>query len=66
LKDFPPDPNSPQSTVSTVEREIRETGGEATAIAVDTRKFESIQELVEKTIKVVESTFEAFPRANGY
>ncbi|KAI1505589.1 short chain dehydrogenase family protein [Biscogniauxia marginata] len=48
---FPPDPNSPQSTISTVEREIREAGGEATAIPVDVRGFESIQRLVDKTIE---------------
>ncbi|TVY24116.1 hypothetical protein LHYA1_G006666 [Lachnellula hyalina] len=35
-KPFPPDPNSQQSTISTVEREIKEAGGQATAIAVDT------------------------------
>jgi ketopantoate hydroxymethyltransferase len=49
---FPPDPNSPQSTINTVEREIREAGGEATAIEVDTRHFESVQRLVDKTIEV--------------
>lgn len=48
---FPPDPNSSKSTVSTVEREIREAGGEATAIAVDTREFSSVQQLVDKTIE---------------
>jgi NAD(P)-dependent dehydrogenase (short-subunit alcohol dehydrogenase family) len=47
---FPPDPNSPQSTISTVEREIREAGGEATALAVDTRDFASIQQMVEQTV----------------
>lgn len=47
---FPPDPNSPQSTVSTVEREIREAGGEATAIAVDTRDYVSVQKLLDKTV----------------
>lgn len=52
LKSFPPDPNSQDSTISTVEREIREAGGEATAIAVDTRKFESVQELIDRCIKV--------------
>ena len=52
MKPFPPDPNSPQSTISTVQREIREAGGEATAIAVDTRDFESVQKLVAETIKV--------------
>ena len=47
---FPPDPNSQQSTISTVEREIREAGGEASAIAVDTRDFASIQRMVELTV----------------
>jgi NAD(P)-dependent dehydrogenase (short-subunit alcohol dehydrogenase family) len=51
-KPFPPDPNSPQSTISTVEREIKEAGGNATAIAVDTRDFESVQKLVDDTVKV--------------
>jgi hypothetical protein len=49
---FPPDPNSPQSTISTVEREIKEAGGEAAAFAVDVRDFASIQELVDKTVQV--------------
>lgn len=48
---FPPNPNSPQSTISTVEREIKEAGGEATAFAVDVRDFASIQELVDRTVK---------------
>lgn len=52
VKPFPPEPNSPQSTISTVEREIREAGGQATAIAVDTRDFESVQRLVDETVKV--------------
>ncbi|USP82487.1 uncharacterized protein yc1106_09761 [Curvularia clavata] len=47
---FPPDPNSPASTISTVTREIREGGGEATAIPVDTRDYASIQALVSSTI----------------
>jgi NAD(P)-dependent dehydrogenase (short-subunit alcohol dehydrogenase family) len=51
-KPFPPDPNSQASTISTVEREIREAGGQATAIAVDTRDFDSIQRLVAETVKV--------------
>lgn len=55
LKDFPPDPNSQASTISTVEREIIEAGGDATAIAVDTRDFESVQKLVEETVKVKSS-----------
>jgi hypothetical protein len=52
IKPFPPDPNSQQSTISTVAREIREAGGEATTIAVDTRDFESVHGLVAETIKV--------------
>lgn len=56
---FPPDPNSAQSTISTVEREINEAGGEATAIAVDVRDFPSVEALVQKTIQV--STFPPCP-----
>ncbi|KAM7202337.1 hypothetical protein V8F20_004504 [Naviculisporaceae sp. PSN 640] len=48
---FPPDPNSPQSTINTVEREIREAGGEATAIRVNTTDPASIDNLVRKTIE---------------
>ncbi|KAI0866704.1 hypothetical protein F4860DRAFT_454797 [Xylaria cubensis] len=51
VSSFPPDPNSPQSTISTVEREIREAGGEATAVAVDVRDFESVKRCVDKTIE---------------
>jgi NAD(P)-dependent dehydrogenase (short-subunit alcohol dehydrogenase family) len=47
---FPPNPNSAQSTISTVEREIREAGGQATAVAVDTRDFASIRRMVAQTI----------------
>jgi hypothetical protein len=53
IKNFPPDPNSPGSTINTVEREIREAGGEATAISVDTRDYQQIEQLVAKTIQVV-------------
>lgn len=49
---FPPDPDSRQSTINTVEREIREAGGEATAIPVDTTDFGSIKRLVAATIEV--------------
>ncbi|KAI1195905.1 hypothetical protein F5X97DRAFT_306693 [Nemania serpens] len=49
---FPPDPNSPQSTISTVEREIREAGGEATAIAIDVRDFESVKRCVDRTVEI--------------
>ncbi|KAI0386262.1 short chain dehydrogenase family protein [Hypomontagnella monticulosa] len=48
---FPPDPNSPQSTISTVEREIVEAGGRATAIPVDVRDFASVQKLVDRTVE---------------
>ncbi|KAK1756163.1 short chain dehydrogenase [Echria macrotheca] len=47
---FPPDPNSRASTITTVEREIRSAGGEATAIPVDTTDIESINRLVASTI----------------
>ncbi|EFR02034.1 short chain dehydrogenase [Nannizzia gypsea CBS 118893] len=46
---FPPDPNSPQSTINTVAREINELGGEAVALPVDTRDVEAVKELVRKT-----------------
>ncbi|KAH6719664.1 putative Hydroxysteroid dehydrogenase-like protein 2 [Leptodontidium sp. MPI-SDFR-AT-0119] len=52
VKPFPPDPNSQQSTISTVEREIREAGGQATAIAVDVRDYASVQKLVDETVKI--------------
>ncbi|KAK0646144.1 short chain dehydrogenase family protein [Cercophora newfieldiana] len=48
---FPPDPNSPSSTITTVEREIRSAGGEATAIPVDTTDPPSIQRLISTTIE---------------
>lgn len=48
---FPPDPNSSKSTISTVEREIKDAGGDATAIALDTRDFASVQQLIDKTIE---------------
>ncbi|KAH8663367.1 putative Hydroxysteroid dehydrogenase-like protein 2 [Tricladium varicosporioides] len=51
-KPFPPDPNSQQSTISTVEREIREAGGQSTAIAVDTRDFDNVQRMVDETVKI--------------
>jgi len=49
---FPPDPNSAQSTINTVEREILEAGGRATAITVDVRHSEEIQLMVQKVIDV--------------
>ncbi|KAK3322492.1 short chain dehydrogenase family protein [Apodospora peruviana] len=48
---FPPDPNSQQSTINTVEREIRKAGGEAIAIRVDTSDPVSVEELIAKTIQ---------------
>jgi NAD(P)-dependent dehydrogenase (short-subunit alcohol dehydrogenase family) len=48
---FPPDPNSPASTITTVEREILNAGGTATAIPVDTTDFTSIQNLITQTIE---------------
>ncbi|KAL0931882.1 short chain dehydrogenase [Colletotrichum truncatum] len=48
---FPPDPNSQQSTISTVAREIQDAGGDATPIAVDVRDPDSVARLVEQTIK---------------
>jgi len=52
LKPFPPDPNSQLSTINTVEREIREAGGDAYAIAVDVRDFHSVQKMVVETVKI--------------
>lgn len=49
---FPPDPNSQQSTITTVTREIREAGGEATAIQVDTSSPESIKNMIDATVKL--------------
>ena len=49
---FPPDPNSPASTISTVEREIREAGGQATSIVVDTRDPDSVKQMVDKTVEL--------------
>jgi hypothetical protein len=51
LSPFPPDPNSSQSTITTVAREITLAGGEATAVRVDTTDYASIQRLIAKTIE---------------
>ncbi|KAJ7100149.1 putative Hydroxysteroid dehydrogenase-like protein 2 [Mycena belliarum] len=50
-KPFPPDPDSSQSTISTVEREIREAGGDAYAIATDVRNFDSVTRMVDDTVR---------------
>lgn len=52
MKPFPPDPNSQQSTVSTVAREILEAGGDALAVVADVRDFDSVQKMVDETVKV--------------
>lgn len=52
VKPFPPDPDSQESTISTVVREIREAGGDAFAIAVDVRDFDSVTKMVNDTVNV--------------
>lgn len=49
---FPPGPNSSNSTINTVEREIRESGGEALAVTVDTRNPESVRKCVDAVVAV--------------
>ncbi|KAK2741881.1 hypothetical protein FQN57_005440 [Myotisia sp. PD_48] len=49
---FPPDPNSQQSTINTVAREIQEAGGEAVAVPVDTRDVEAINQLFRTTAEI--------------
>lgn len=49
---FPPDPNSPHSTISTVQREISEAGGDATAIACDTRDYENVKRMVNEAVNL--------------
>lgn len=44
---FPPNPNSPQSTINTVAREIQVAEGSALALAYDVRDFENVTSLVE-------------------
>jgi NAD(P)-dependent dehydrogenase (short-subunit alcohol dehydrogenase family) len=48
---FPPDPNSSQSTINTVAREIQEAGGSALAFACDVRDLENITSLVDETVR---------------
>jgi NAD(P)-dependent dehydrogenase (short-subunit alcohol dehydrogenase family) len=48
---FPPNPNSQQSTISTVVREIRETGNEASEVQVDVRDFENVTRMVNFTVQ---------------
>lgn len=51
MSSFPPDPNSKESTITTVIHEIRGAGGEAMAIQVDTRSSESIKYMVDSTVR---------------
>ena len=48
---FPPDPNSPRSTINTVAREITEAGGDALAVKVDTRNYDELQNMVKQTVQ---------------
>ncbi|KAF2486657.1 short chain dehydrogenase [Neohortaea acidophila] len=47
---FPPNPNSQQSTINTVAREITEAGGQALPVQVDVRHYEEVQSMVQQTI----------------
>lgn len=49
---FPPDPNSSQSTINTVEREIKESGGEAFALPVDVRDVKQVENLVHEAVRL--------------
>lgn len=48
---FPPNPNSTQSTINTVAREITEAGGSALALPVDVRDVDNVKDLVDETVK---------------
>ena len=48
---FPPDPNSPRSTINTVAREIIEAGGHALALPVDVRDYDNLVALVDEVVK---------------
>jgi NAD(P)-dependent dehydrogenase (short-subunit alcohol dehydrogenase family) len=52
-KIFPPDPNSSESTIDTVVREIQEAGGKAYARQVDVRSPESVDGLIKWTISTL-------------
>lgn len=51
MSPFPPDPNSKASTISTVAREISESGGIAHAIQVDVRFSDSIQSCIDESVR---------------
>ncbi|KAI9849679.1 MAG: hypothetical protein M1837_002805 [Sclerophora amabilis] len=48
---YPPDPHSSESTINTVAREITEAGGDAIAIAADTRDEVAVQSLLSETMR---------------
>ncbi|KAK4555066.1 hypothetical protein LTR86_007832 [Recurvomyces mirabilis] len=48
---FPPNPNSQQSTINTVAREITEAGGEALALQVDTRHYDNVRDMVKQAMQ---------------
>lgn len=47
-----PNPKSPQSTISTVTKEILDAGGEAIPLQVDVRSEQSVQILIDQVISV--------------
>ncbi|KIV89782.1 hypothetical protein PV10_07160 [Exophiala mesophila] len=49
--EFPPDPNSPKSTINTVAREITEAGGSALALPVDVRDVENVKDLIDEVVR---------------
>lgn len=49
---WPPDPNSQDSTINTVAREVQDAGGDALPVQVDVRSFENVQDMVERVIEV--------------
>lgn len=48
--EWPPNPNSQESTINTVAREIQESGGSALALPVNTRDHASIDKLVNDVV----------------
>ncbi|THC94490.1 hypothetical protein EYZ11_006013 [Aspergillus tanneri] len=49
---FPPDRNSSESTINTVEREIKEAGGRAFSIQVDVRNVSQVENMVKETVRL--------------
>lgn len=49
---FPPDPNSQDSTINTVAREVKEAGGDALPVQVDVRSYQNVEDMVERVMKV--------------